>query len=196
MASRITARTFGTGSQGYTVAHRTIEGKDILVRKDDISCEAYGLIDSVNAWLGRVKNYNQSSVLCCELQNAMINIGAMIFSTLYATYADNTSKTIKRLEKRLTEIDPLLEATEFILYGVDHVHADWLILNTEIRKAESKFVGWVYSQRLSLEDMQKYGQQIDLLNTMSKWAFSEARYYALLTEQQQQTWVSEHETTN
>ena len=196
MASRITARTFGTGSQGYTLAHRTIEGKDILVRKDDISCEAYGLIDSVNAWLGRVKNYNQSSLLCCELQNAMINIGAMIFSTLYATYADNTSKTIKRLEKRLTEIDPLLEATEFILYGVDHIHADWLILNTEIRKAESKFVGWVYSQRLSLEDMQKYGQQIDLLNTMSKWAFSEARYYALLTEQQQQTWISEHGSTD
>ena len=196
MASRITARTFGTGSQGYTVAHRTIEGKDILVRKDDISCEAYGLIDSVNAWLGRVKNYDQSSLLCCELQNAMLNIGAMIFSTLYANYGDNTAKTIKHLEKRLAEIDPLLEATEFVLYGVDYTHADWCLLNTEIRKAESKFVGWVYSQRLSLEDMQKYSQQIDLLNTMSKWAFSEARYYALLTEQQQQTWVSEHETTN
>ena len=196
MASRITARTFGTGSQGYTVAHRTIEGKDVLVRKDDISCEAYGLIDSVNAWLGRVKNYDQSSLLCCELQNAMLNIGAMIFSTLYANYGDNTAKTIKHLEKRLAEIDPLLEATEFVLYGVDYTHADWCLLNTEIRKAESKFVGWVYSQRLSLEDMQKYSQQIDLLNTMSKWAFSEARYYALLTEQQQQTWVSEHETTN
>lgn len=196
MASRITARTFGTGSQGYTVAHRTIEGKDVLVRKDDISCEAYGLIDSVNAWLGRVKNYNQSSLLCCELQNAMLNIGAMIFSTLYANYEDNTAKIIKHLERRLAEIDPLLEATEFVLYGVDHIHADWCLVNTEIRKAESKFVGWVYSQRLSLEDMQKYAQQIDLLNTASKWAFSEARYYALLTEQQQQTWVSEHGTTN
>ena len=196
MASRITARTFGTGSQGYTVAHRTIEGKDLLVRKYDISCEAYGFIDSVNAWLGRVKNYNQSSLLCCELQNAMLNIGAMIFSTLYANYEDNTAKIIKHLERRLAEIDPLLEATEFVLYGVDHIHADWCLVNTEIRKAESKFVGWVYSQRLSLEDMQKYAQQIDLLNTASKWAFSEARYYALLTEQQQQTWVSEHGTTN
>lgn len=192
MAQRITAKTFGTGAQGFTVAHRTVEGKDVLVRKDDISCEAYGLIDSVNAWLGRVKNYNQSSLLCSELQNAMLNIGAMIFSTLYATYEDNTAKTIRHLERRLAEIDPQLEATEFVLYGVDPTHADWCLLNTEIRKAESKFVGWVYSQRLSVEDMQKYAQQIDLLNTASKWAFSEARYYAHITQQQQETWVSEH----
>ena len=192
MAQRITAKTFGTGAQGFTVAHRTVEGKDVLVRKDDISCEAYGLIDSVNAWLGRVKNYNQSSLLCSELQNAMLNIGAMIFSTLYATYEDNTAKTIRHLERRLAEIDPQLEATEFVLYGVDPTHADWCLLNTEIRKAESKFVGWVYSQRLSVEDMQKYAQQIDLLNTASKWAFSEARYYAFTTQQQQETWVSEH----
>lgn len=192
MAQRITAKTFGTGAQGFTVAHRTVEGKDVLVRKDDISCEAYGLIDSVNAWLGRVKNYNQSSLLCSELQNAMLNIGAMIFSTLYATYEDNTAKTIRHLERRLAEIDPQLEATEFVLYGVDPTHADWCLLNTEIRKAESKFVGWVYSQRLSVEDMQKYAQQIDLLNTASKWAFSEARYYAFTTQQQQEVWVSEH----
>ena len=192
MAQRITAKTFGTGAQGFTVAHRTVEGKDVLVRKDDISCEAYGLIDSVNAWLGRVKNYNQSVGLCSELQNAMLNIGAMIFSTLYANYGDNTARTIRHLERRLQEIDPLLEATEFVLYGVDLIHADWCLLNTEILKAESKFLGWVYSQRLSVEDMQKYAQQIDLLNTASKWAFSEARYYALTTQQKQEVWVSEH----
>ncbi len=192
MAQRITAKTFGTGAQGFTVAHRTVEGKDVLVRKDDISCEAYGLIDSVNAWLGRVKNYNQSVALCSELQNAMLNIGAMIFSTLYANYEDNTAKTIRHLERRLQEIDPVLSPTEFVLYGVDPIHADWCLLNTEIRKAESKFVGWVYSQRLSVEDMQKYAQQIDLLNTASKWAFSEARYYAQITQQKQEVWVSEH----
>ncbi|MCA6430227.1 MAG: ATP:cob(I)alamin adenosyltransferase [Cytophagales bacterium] len=192
MAQRITAKTFGTGAQGFTVAHRTVEGKDVLVRKDDISCEAYGLIDSVNAWLGRVKNYNQSVRLCCELQQAMLNLGSMIFSTLYATYEDNTALTIKHLERRLQEIDPLLNPTEFILYGVDTVHADWCILNTEIRKAESKFVGWVYSQRLSVEDMQKYAQQIDLLNTASKWAYSEARYYAMTTQQKEETWLPNH----
>lgn len=163
-----------------------------MVRKDDISCEAYGLIDSVNAWLGRVKNYNQSVRLCCELQQAMLNLGSMIFSTLYATYEDNTALTIKHLERRLQEIDPLLNPTEFILYGVDTVHADWCILNTEIRKAESKFVGWVYSQRLSVEDMQKYAQQIDLLNTASKWAYSEARYYAMTTQQKEETWLPNH----
>lgn len=27
MAQRITAKTFGTGAQGFTVAHRTVEGK-------------------------------------------------------------------------------------------------------------------------------------------------------------------------
>lgn len=190
--ARITPKKFGTGSLGYTTVRRTETGKDILKRKDDISCEAYGLLDSVNAWLGRVKNYNQSSLLCCELQNAMLNIGSMIFSSLYANYEVNTAKLIKTIEKRLGEVDPLLESTEFILYGVDSIHADWGILNTEIRKAESKFVGWVYSQDISIEDMQKYAQQIDLLNLMSKWAYSEARYYAYTTQQQQETWVAEH----
>lgn len=191
--ARITPKNFGTGSLGYTVARRTETGKDILKRKDDISCEAYGLIDSVNAWLGRVKNYQQSFILCCDLQNAMLNIGSMIFSSLYANYEVNTAKLIKNIEKRLAEIDPLLEATEFILYGADLTHADWCILNTEIRKAESKFVGWVYSQDISIEDMQKYSQQIDLLNLMSKWAFSEGRYYVLTTQQATQTWEPQHD---
>jgi cob(I)alamin adenosyltransferase len=192
MAARITAKTFGTGSLGYTTARRTEAGDDVLKRKDDISCEAYGLVDSVNAWLGRIKNYNQSVELCVELQNAMLNIGSMIFSSLYANYETNTARIIRNIEKRLAEIDPLLNPTEFVLYGVDTIHADWGILNTEIRKAESKFVGWVYSQDISIKDMQKYAQQIDLLNLMSKWAYSEARYYAHTTQQQQETWVSEH----
>jgi len=188
MAVRITAKTFGSGATGWTTAHRTEAGKDILVRKDDISCEAFGLFDSVNAWLGRVKNTTDSD-LFPVLQNSMLNLGAMVFSTMYATYEDNTAKTIRLLERRLQEIDPLLPPTEFVLYGVDLIHADWCILNTEIRKAESKFVGWVYAQKLSVEDMQKYSQQIDLLNTMSKWAFSESRYYCHLLNIKLETWT-------
>jgi cob(I)alamin adenosyltransferase len=196
MTIRLTAKTFGRGSLGYTQAHQN-NGKPVFVRKDHISCTTYAHIDLVNAAIGKVKSTltetSKAWKTLDKLQDAMFNIGSMIFDTKYATYEVNLKNLISRMESRTSAVNTTLEATEFVKYGLDPIHADWGTLTTQTRLAETVFVSWVHTSTLDEETLTQYQYVLDLLNTMSKWTFAESRAYAASKQLKEKTWESKTE---
>jgi cob(I)alamin adenosyltransferase len=193
MTTRLTAKTFGRGSLGYTQAHQN-NGKAVYLRKDHISCTCYAHIDMVNAALGKVKCTLDSSTsktfeTLDKLQDAMFNLGSMIFDTKYATYEVNLKKLISRMEARTSKLNETLNPTEFVKYGLDQIHADWAMLTTQIRLTETVWVGWVHTSAIDEETLIQYQIAFDLLNTMSKWTFAESRAYAASKQLTETTWT-------
>jgi cob(I)alamin adenosyltransferase len=193
---RVSGKSGGSGDVGYTQAHLTHKGngqtETVSLRKDHISCRVYGEIDSLNAALGKVKaHYGSKDGVYKTIeytQDCIFNIGHMIFDTGHPPYEVNLSYLLGRYEKLIKQIEEQLGATEFIRYGADTIHADWGVLTTQIRRAESYFVEWVNIFPLGDAMVKEYELCLKLLNRMSKWTFAESRYYCHLNKITPRVW--------
>ena len=210
MAKRVTSKVVGVGSKGFTHAHNGEDNEPITLRKDHITCVVQAQVDLTNAWLGAVKRfynvdtntqefnnieslqYQIEYTLLDSLQDCMMNIGAMIFTPKYATYEVNTKDVINNLLARLEYIDSKLEATEFIKYGADEISSYWGLLTTQVRVLETQWVKWMNEASIVDSKRLQYELQEELINLISKWSYSECRYYCKMTGLLVSTWESKH----
>ena len=197
MAKRITAKVVGKGSKGWTQAHNGEDDQPITLRKDHITCVIQSQVDLTNAWLGNVKRYYDKQQneykLLDSLQDCMFNIGSMIFTPKYATYEVNTNEVIDSLLTRLEYIDKQLLSTEFIKYGADELSSQWALLTTQVRILETHWVRWINETAIVDSKKPQYELQEDLINLISKWSYSECRYWCKLKGLLVKTWESKHE---
>jgi cob(I)alamin adenosyltransferase len=199
MAKRVTSKVVGVGSKGFTHAHNGEDNEPITLRKDHITCVVQAQVDLTNAWLGSVKrfyNYNINNIeykLLDSLQDCMMNIGAMIFTPKYATYEVNTRDVINNLLTRLEYIDNQLQPTEFIKYGADEISSYWGLLTTQVRVLETQWVKWMNEASIVDSKRLQYELQEELINLISKWSYSECRYYCKIKGLLVNTWESKHE---
>ena len=196
MAKRVTSKVVGVGSKGFTHAHNGEDNEPITLRKDHITCVVQAQVDLTNAWLGSVKrfyNVQQNEYkLLDSLQDCMMNIGAMIFTPKYATYEVNTKDVINSILVRLEYIDSELEATEFIKYGADEISSYWGLLTTQVRLLETQWVKWMNEASIVDSKRAQYELQEELINLISKWSYSECRYYCKMKGLLISTWESKH----
>jgi len=207
---RIAGKSYGSGSKGFTQAH--ILGSDpVYLRKDSISCELQGEIETTSAYLGSLKakyndlqstevnlaNQKEYSVrIINNCQDLLMNLGSMIFSSQYATYEDSTRTLLLTLEDRLTFLDKELEATEFIKWGADSLHSEWGLVTTRVRKLERVLVTWINNVNIiPVNMMPQYELMLDFLNLLSKWTYYESRYYCKIKILKEETWVSTYDNT-
>jgi hypothetical protein len=122
----------------------------------------------------------------------MMNIGAMIFTPKYATYEVNTKDVINSILVRLEYIDNQLEATEFIKYGADEISSFWGLLTTQVRMLETQWVKWMNEASIVDSKRAQYELQEELINLISKWSYSECRYYCKMKGLLINTWESKH----
>lgn len=197
MAKRVTSKTVGLGSKGFTHAHNGEDNEPITLRKDHITCVVQAQVDLTNAWLGNVKRFykkgDEEYFLLNILQDCMMNIGAMIFTPKYACYDVNTEFVINTLLERLTVINSVLEPTEFIKYGADELSAHWGLLTTQVRLLETQWVKWMNEASIVDSKRAQYELQEELINLISKWSYSECRYYCKVNNLLVNTWESKHE---
>jgi cob(I)alamin adenosyltransferase len=200
MAKRITSKVVGSGSKGFTHAHNGADNEPITHRKGHITCVTQAQVDITSAWLGMVKRFYKVEqleyMLIDSLQDCMMNIGAMIFTSKYATYEVNTNTVIDSLLVRLEFINATLETTEFIKYGADEVSAYWGLLTTQIRLLETQWVKWIDESSIVDSKKPQYELQVELINLMSKWSYSEYRYYCKTNNLFVSTWQSNFDDIN
>lgn len=192
MTKRITGKKYGAGKLGMTMAHMTDTNEPVMVRKDHISCQVYGKLESLGAFIGDLKAHlnstNKETEILVLIQNALMNIGSMIFKQSHATYETTFNNLIQILNDRLSYITIHLTSTDFILWGADIIHAKWGIVTTQIRETESKFIKWINEYPISQSKLDSYTQVIGLLNLLSKWSYYESRYHLELIKVKPEEW--------
>lgn len=197
MAKRVTSKTVGLGSKGWTHAHNGEDNEPITLRKGHMTCVTQAQVDLTNAWLGSVKRFYKTDDIEYELldslQDCMMNIGSMIFTPKYATYEVNTKEVVANLLTRLEFIDNRLQPTEFIKYGADELSSYWGLLTTQVRLLETQWVKWIDDASIVDSKKPQYELQEDLINLISKWSYSECRYYCKMNNLLVNTWESNHE---
>jgi cob(I)alamin adenosyltransferase len=197
MAKRVTSKVVGIGSKGFTHAHNGEDNEPITLRKDHITCIVQAQVDLTNAWLGNVKRFYKADdfeyFLLDTLQDCMMNIGAMIFTPKYACYEVNTENVINTLLERLTVINNNLLPTEFIKYGADEISSFWGLLTTQVRLLETQWVKWMNEASIVDSKRDQYELQEELINLISKWSYSECRYYCKMKGLLVNTWESKHD---
>lgn len=192
----------GSGNFGMTMAHMVGQGK-VYLNKDHPTCHNYGKSDACNAYLGLAKahiksyEFNFTSVAGREkayaekartielielVQRHLLNFGASIFSTEYATYKDSITDTLEVLNERIKELTEKNGVPkDFVLYGSGGlIEANLRVATTEIRGLERIFVGWVRDAIIPEEFEEEYAAFSTLLNLLSKWLDKESRHWALI----------------
>jgi cob(I)alamin adenosyltransferase len=171
-----------TGDKGKT---SLIDGKRVL--KSDPRVETYGAVDELNSVLGVVvTNLSQAQgKLKKELeaiQHDLFEIGAYL--------ANPSGDEIKRLEKRITEFEQLIDQQtqklpalrNFILPGGGRAGASLHQARTVCRRAERQVVALLQKETVD-ETVMKY------LNRLSDLLFSIARFVNHTENKKETIWI-------
>lgn len=186
----------GTGNLGFTYAHMTGSNEPVFLSKAHLSCTLQANIDNVQAWLGYVKvviTEIKTKEVLERVQDNMMNLASMIFTTSSANYSTEVSKLIRRLKSRIKTISEDLNPSEFQKYGVDEVHARWCLLTTNIRLLETVYVKWLQDFPIPKNKLEEYKLMGVLINLLSKWSSIEARYYCFLNKKEISVWECNYE---
>ncbi len=166
------------GDQGLTRL-----GNGIQVSKDDLSIEAIGSVDELNALIGLVGSrsgelkmrgdYPSHTSLSRSIQNSLFKIGAEL--CLSSAKYDDVEKDIAYLEERIDFFDKFLKPLKnFILPGGNSKAAWYHYARTVCRRAERNVIS--YFKQLEQEQVPHNKNIIVYLNRLSDLLFTLARY--------------------
>lgn len=185
----------GAGDLGFTWISQSESKEPVYGPKDHISCQVSGESDSVNASLGLVKAYARLENLNFDvaaielLQKSLLNFGASIFSTVYATYKVDNEELIESLLSKIEEMNRSFTVTEFVLYGGGYLTAAALDkVTTEIRTLERTYVTWIRQSFIPKKHLIEYQTFLQLLNVMSKFTWTYSRYLNASNGAVEATW--------
>ena len=177
---RIYTRTGDDGSTGLFGGAR--------IGKDDLRIEAYGTIDELNAWIGKVAAHEVTSPLRKQLeiiQNELFTLGSHLATTdpkWAAKLPKLNPQGADGLESWMDELESDLPALKsFVLPGGHPAAADAHIARTVCRRAERRCVAL---QRASEIDP----MGLTYLNRLSDALFMVGRWLIYVTGSQEIPW--------
>jgi len=178
---RIYTRTGDDGSTGLFGGAR--------IGKDDLRIEAYGTLDELNAWLGKVSTHEAASSLRTQLQaiqSEIFTLGSHLATTdpqwksklpaLNPTGPEGLESWMDELESHLPEL------TSFVLPGGHPAAADAHLARTVCRRAERRCV-----ELHRVEPMESLG--LAYLNRLSDALFILGRWLAHTTGSEEIPWT-------
>ncbi len=144
-------------------------GNGVEIDKDDLSIEALGSIDELNALLGLVlSQHGEHKVLVRKIQNELFNIGAEL--CLSKSVYDNIKADIEYLEQKIDWFEKMVKPLRnFILPGGNNASAWYHYARTVCRRVERNVISYL-KQATHNKDIIIY------LNRLSDLLFVLARY--------------------
>ncbi len=177
---RIYTRTGDDGSTGLFGGSR--------IGKDDLRIEAYGTLDELNAWLGKVATHDAASPLRTQIQaiqSEVFTLGSHLATTDAAWKARLPSLNPsgpEGLEAWMDDLESALpELSSFILPGGHPAAADAHVARTVCRRAERRCVALH-----RLEPVDTLG--LAYLNRLSDALFVLGRWLAHTTNSEEVPW--------
>ena len=176
-----------SGDQGKT---SLFNGK--RVAKNDLSIDAYGTLDELNAWMGLLREAQElhdQQQLITEIQKDLFTVGA-ILANPSKKGADPTAIAVSKtaaLETAIDEMEGTLEAlTHFILPGGSQTVSYCHLARTVSRRAERLVVALHESQSL-------HTSVLEYLNRLSDYLFVLSRHAAHIGGIKEVKWLPEQE---
>ena len=178
---RIYTRTGDDGSTGLFGGAR--------IGKDDLRIEAYGTLDELNAWLGKVATHEAAAPLRTQIQaiqSEVFTLGSHLATTdpqwKSKLPALNPSGP-EGLEAWMDELEASLpELTSFVLPGGHPSAADAHVARTVCRRAERRCV-----ELHRVEEMETLG--LAYLNRLSDALFILGRWLVHATKSEEIPWT-------
>jgi cob(I)alamin adenosyltransferase len=177
---RIYTRTGDDGSTGLFGGAR--------IGKDDLRIEAYGTLDELNAWLGKVATHEAAAPLRPQLQaiqSEIFTLGSHLATTdpqWKSKLPSLAAHGPEGLESWMDELDSRLpELTSFVLPGGHPAAADAHVARTVCRRAERRCV-----ELHRIEPMDSLG--LAYLNRLSDALFILGRWLAYSTGSEELPW--------
>ena len=178
---RIYTRTGDDGSTGLFGGAR--------IGKDDLRIEAYGTLDELNAWIGKVASHDASAsmqVKLQQIQNELFTLGSHLATTdlqWKAKLPKMNPQGPDELESWMDEMEVSLpELTSFVLPGGHPAACDAHVARTVCRRAERRCVALH-----RVEPIEELG--LAYLNRLSDALFILGRWLAHDTGTSEIPWV-------
>ena len=177
---RIYTRTGDDGSTGLFGGTR--------VPKDDLRIEAYGTVDELNSFLGKLiehKAMSENREFFREIQAELFTLGSHLAtkdSKMREKLPNLSEHAIKKFEDWMDAADEKLPVLKnFLLPGGHPAVADAHIARAVCRRAERRCVGLSREEDVNPE-------LIKYLNRLSDLLFTTARLLSYLTETEEIAW--------
>ena len=163
------------------------------VRKNDVRIEAYGTVDELNSWLGRLRAQIAPQVAEHErlrnIQALLFRIGAILATDTAGEAAKEsavrskmvqsevTCEEVRQVEEWIDETDALLEPLRaFVTPGDNLLSADAHIARTVCRRAERRI--WELTETLAKSEDEKMPPTLlAYINRLSDYLFVLGRYW-------------------
>ena len=165
---RIYTRTGDDGSTGLFGGAR--------IGKDDLRIEAYGTIDELNAWIGRVATHDASKSWRGKLetiQGELFTLGSHFATTdpkmaekLPPLNKDGARGLEEWMDTMETDLPPL---TNFVLPGGHPAAADAHVARTVCRRAERRCVALAREEEITPLGVSYLNRLSDALFMLGRW---------------------------
>ena len=165
---RIYTRTGDDGSTGLFGGSR--------IGKDDLRIEAYGTLDELNAWLGKLAAHDEAQAVRMQLQaiqSEVFTLGSHLATTDPAWRAKLPalqSNGAEGLEAWMDELESTLpELTSFVLPGGSPAVADAHLTRVVCRRAERRCVALHKMEPIDPQGLAYLNRLSDALFVLGRW---------------------------
>ena len=171
-----------TGDNGTT---SLVGGKRVL--KTDIRIEAYGTVDELNAFIGKLAinaklEYPEMYSLLRTIQNKLFNIGAYLATPDAATARGLDAADVERLERAIDLLDAELPPlSNFVLPGGSRISSMAHVCRAVARRAERRAVALAASAQID-------SNVLVYLNRLSDYFFALARFNNIHNQIEENFW--------
>ena len=165
---RIYTRTGDDGSTGLFGGSR--------IGKDELRIEAYGTLDELNAWIGKVRSHSvvaDHDELLLEIQGELFTLGSHLATTEEQWKAKLPAldpQGVEKLESWMDGMDKELpELKSFVLAGGDGASADAHVARVVCRRAERRCVALHRNEAIAPEGLAYLNRLSDALFVLGRW---------------------------